>query len=259
MILKIANKVNFTIKFCFLYAVCQNVYNKLSKNIFVPFLPTFTKSWSLNQPDTAQGTSQQYLQQLVMQVIISIKTSIKINDLNDWPLLKELKTVIIALQEAVCSLCLRVLQSCTRGSCYCVSAHWHYTPIQPVHVSSDNSQAAQINIQIWPGSAEEWHICGCVHTALVLAPRSPLANELRMECNKNSLSSPGLQWLGQAGRAVAHWRQTACKYSAALASHSMVPATWLGACCWENSSWESRLQLQRKRVTSSSPRHAPSI
>ena len=46
-------------------------------------------------------------------------------------------------------------------------------------------------------------ICGCVHTALVLAPRSPLANELRMECNKNSLSSPGLQWLlGQAGRAV---------------------------------------------------------
>ena len=31
MILKIANKVNFTIKFCFLYAVCQNVYNKLSK------------------------------------------------------------------------------------------------------------------------------------------------------------------------------------------------------------------------------------
>ena len=29
MILKIANKVNFTIKFCFLYAVCQNVYNKL--------------------------------------------------------------------------------------------------------------------------------------------------------------------------------------------------------------------------------------
>ena len=44
MILKIANKVNFTIKFCFLYAVCQNVYNKLSKNIIV-FVLAFSSNF----------------------------------------------------------------------------------------------------------------------------------------------------------------------------------------------------------------------
>lgn len=83
-----------------------------------------------------------------------------------------------------------------------------------------------------------------------------------MECNKNSLPSSGLQWL--AGRAEP-WpteRRTACKYARPAAQPPQT-IQWSALQqgqprdCWENSSWESR--IQRKRVTSPSHRHAVNI
>ena len=76
-----------------------------------------------------------------------------------------------------------------------------------------------------------------------------------MECNKNSLPSSGLQWPGGPVRGPLRGRLPVnmpdLQHSG---DHSMVQASHVTAGCWENSSWESR--IQRKRVTSSSHRHA---